>query len=446
MKDSERIKNWLRENHISEVEIFTPDFSGILRGKIIPSDKFMADGVRMPETAIAQTLTGEWGDEQDNFIDPVDADIVLRPDPDACFIIPWNKEPTAQIIGDAVSINGGLIRWAPRSLLKRVLRAFHQKGWTPIVAPEIEFYISMRDNNPDNPLRPPPGRTGRPGFSKQPFNIDALNEYEAFIEDVYRFAEAQDLDVDTLVHEEGVAQFEINFQHGEPLNMADQVLIFKRCVREAAIQHGIVATFMAKPVEDQPGSSMHMHQSLLSRTDNSNLFADKNNQFSPLFLSYIGGLQQYTPELLPMYLPNINSFRRIAGQWQTTNIHWGVNNRTVGFRVPASKTPESIRVENRISGADANPYLAFTASLLSGYLGITQKLTASEEMEGPGWEHPRGIPLTLESSLDKMAKSETARSALGNRFVDTYITSKRTELDNYHRVVSSWERKYLLDI
>ena len=198
-----------------------------------------------------------------------------------------------------------------------MLRAYQQEGWQPVIAPELEFYIARRDNNPDNPLAPPVGRTGRPGFSKQPFNIDAVNEFETVIEDIYRFsrAEAEDLAVDTLVHEEGVAQFEINFKHGDPLAMADQVLMFKRCVREAAIRHSIVATFMAKPVEDQPGSSMHIHQSLYSRADGHNLFAEKNGSFSKTFLSYIGGLQRYATELMAMYAPNINSFRRICTPW-----------------------------------------------------------------------------------------------------------------------------------
>ncbi len=445
MKDTHPIKKWLHDRKISEVEIFIPDLSGILRGKIVPCRNFMIDTVRLPESAIAQTLTGEWG-VQDDLIDPLDGDMELRPDADACFVVPWAKEPTGQIICDAVSCNGGLIRWAPRSILKRVLRSFQQKGWQPIIAPELEFYISIRDNNPDNPLRPPPGRTGRPGFSKQPFNIDALNEYEVFIEDIYKFAEAQELNVDTLVHEEGVAQFEINFQHGDPLVMADQVLMFKRCVREAAILHGIVATFMANPVEDQPGSSMHIHQSLYSRTDGNNLFSDENGNYTPLFMSYIAGLQKYTPELLPMYLPNINSFRRIAAEWPTTNIHWGINNRTVGFRVPEGNNPNAIRVENRISGADANPYLAIAATLLSGYIGIKDDLKATDELTETGWEHPRGIPITLDSALDKMHDSKMLRESFGHRFVDMYVACKKTEMNNYHRVVSSWERKFLLDI
>lgn len=443
---NEAVREWLRARSITEVEIFFADLSGILRGKIIPCEKFLLDPVRMPESAIAQTVTGDWG-EQEAFIDEADGDMELRPDVDGCYVVPWAREPTGQIICDAVTNNGSLIRWAPRSLLKRVLRLFHREGWQPIVAPELEFYLALRDNNPDNPLAPPVGRTGRPEFSKQPFGIDAVNEFEHVIEDIYRFAEAKALAVDTLVHEEGVAQFEINFKHGEALSRADQVLMFKRCVREAAIRHSMVATFMAKPVQGQPGSSMHIHQSVVSRAGGENLFAEgEGGGHSPLFLHYLGGLQKHAPEMMAMYLPNINSFRRINGSWPTANVHWGMNNRTVGFRVPDAGSAQAVRVENRLCGSDANPYLAIAATLLAGYLGIKKKVTPQAMVTGAAYELPRGVPATFEEALALMTKSKVLRGSFGNQFVDVYASCKRVELRNYQRVVSSWERKFLLDI
>ncbi len=446
------VEEWLRERNIAEVEIFVADLTGVLRGKIIPCEKFLLDPVRMPESALAQTVTGEWG-EQEDFLDEVEGDMELRPDVDGCFVVPWAREPTGQIICDAVSNNGSLIRWAPRSILKRVLRNFHREGWQPVVAPELEFYLTSRDNNPDNPLSPPVGRTGKPEFSKQPFSIDALNEFELVIEDIYRFAEAKNLAVDTLVHEEGVAQFEINFKHGDALEIADQVIMFKRCVREAAIRHNMVATFMAKPIQGQPGSSMHIHQSLVSRSSGENVFAategesrgEDAKQYSSLFEHYVGGLQKYTPEMMAMYAPNVNSFRRINNRWPTANTHWGMNNRTIGFRMPDTNNPKSVRIENRISGSDANPYLAIAASLLAGYLGIKKKIAPMKMTTGPAYELPRGIPLTLEDSLKKMQKSTILRSGLGHQFVDVYVGCKQVELRNYQKVVSSWERKFLLD-
>ncbi|MDM5147862.1 glutamine synthetase family protein [Candidatus Persebacteraceae bacterium Df01] len=437
--------HWLKEHNITEVEIFVPDLSGIMRGKIIPCEKFIQSSVRMPESALAQTLTGDWG-EQDDLMDEADGDMELRPDPEGCFVVPWADEPTGQIICDCVSRKGSLIRYAPRSVLKKVIRFFHREGWQPIVAPELEFYLATRDNNPDNPLTPPVGRTGRPEFSRQPFNIDALNEFEPIINDIYRFAEAQELAVDTLTHEEGVAQFEINFKHGDALELADQVLMFKRCVREAAVRHNMAATFMAKPVEGQPGSSMHIHQSVVSRTGGHNLFASSHGTMSTMFKHYIGGLQRYLPDIAAMLIPNINSYRRINVPWQSNNNHWGVNNRTVGLRVPDIGEVESMRVENRISGSDANPYLAIAASLLAGFVGIKQKLPLAAMVTSATWDMKRGIPLTLEQALENMQKSKMLREKLGNRFVDIYVACKRTELENYKHVVTAWERKFLLDI
>ena len=317
------MRQWLKEIGAMEVEAFIPDFSGVTRGKIMPREKFMHGAVRMPESALAQTVTGDWGVQED-FIDEVDGDMELRPDIDGCFVVPWAKEPTGQIICDCISSKGSLLRYAPRSVLKRVLRFYQREGWQPQVAPEIEFYLAARDNNPDNPLRSPVGRTGRPEFSSQPFSIDAANEFEEVIDDIYRFAEAQGLDVDTLIHEEGAAQFEINFKHGEPLNMADQMLMFKRCVREAAIRRGICATsmhihqsiwtrngknLMAKPLEEYPGSSMHIHQNRIWTRNGKNLFADARGGFGKMFSHYIGGLQTHLPDIAAMLLPNVKFFQ-----------------------------------------------------------------------------------------------------------------------------------------
>ena len=440
------VKLWLKEHGILEVEAFVPDLTGIMRGKIMPCEKFLQGAVRMPESALAQTVTGDWG-RQEEFLDETDSDMQLRPSIDGCFTVPWAREPTGQVVCDCVSSKGRLIRYASRSVLKRVVRFYSEAGMTPIVAPEIEFYLARRDNNPDNPLTPPTGRTGRPEFSSQPFNIDAVNEFEPIIEDIYRFAETIGLAVDTLTHEEGVAQFEINFNHGEALVMADQVMMFKRCVREAAINHGIVATFMAKPVEGLPGSSMHVHQSIVSRNNGKYLFA-LNGDFSPLFRHYIGGLQHYLPEICAMLIPNINSFRRVNTPWPVVNNHWGINNRTVGLRVPeVSSNPAAMRVENRVSGADANPYLSIAASLLAGFIGVKNKISPKPVTTGVAWDlDNRGIPLTLVDALSLMEKSKMLRDRLGNRFVNLYVACKRTELENYRHVVTSWERKHLLDV
>ena len=165
------------------------------------------------------------------------------------------------------------------------------------------------------------------------------------------------VDVDTLTHEGGSAQMEMNFNHGDALELADQALLFKRGVREAALRHNVYATFMAKPMQGEPGSSMHIHQSVVGNKSGRNLFATKAGKDTKLFLSHIAGLQRYLPAAMPLLAPNVNSYRRLIPESDAPiNTHWGTDNRTVGFRVPISPA-SGRRVENRVAGADANPYL-----------------------------------------------------------------------------------------
>ncbi|MEI8597780.1 hypothetical protein P4S64_09520 [Vibrio sp. M60_M31a] len=162
------------------------------------------------------------------------------------------------------------------------------------MAPELEFFLVKKNLDWDYPLEPPIGRNGRPETARQSFSIDAVNEFDPIFEDMYDFCEAQGLDVDTLVHESGAAQMELNFDHGEPLDLADQVFLFKRTVREAALRHDVYATFMAKPMEHEPGSAMHIHQSLVD-VNGKNLFANEDGSNSELFLNYIAGMQKIYP-------------------------------------------------------------------------------------------------------------------------------------------------------
>ena len=160
--------------------------------------------------------------------------------------------------------------------MKRVLALYENRGWQPIVAPEIEFYLVSKNVDPDYPLTPPTGRSGRQIQSGQAYSIGGVNEFDELIDDIYHFSEAQGLEIDTLIHEDGAAQLEINLRHGNPIELADQVFMFKRTIREAALKHGIYATFMAKPIQGQPGSAMHIHQSVIDqRTGAQHLFRER---------------------------------------------------------------------------------------------------------------------------------------------------------------------------
>ena len=152
-------------------------------------------------------------------------------------------------------------------MLRRVVELYENRGWKPVVAPEIEFYLVKPNNDPDYPLEPPVGRSGRPESARQSYSIAAVNEFDDLFDDIYDFSEAQDLEIDTLIHEDGAAQMEINLRHGDPLVLADQVFLFKRTIREAALRHEMYATFMAKPMSSEPGSAMHIHQSIMTLDD-----------------------------------------------------------------------------------------------------------------------------------------------------------------------------------
>ena len=173
----------------------------------------------------------------------------------------------------------------------------------PVVAPELEFFLTKVNEDPDYPLEPPIGRSRRPESARQSYGIDAVNEFDPIFEDVYHWCELQEIDIDTLTHESGAAQMEINFNHGDPLELADQAFLFKRTLRQAALKHGIYATFMAKPMEREPGSAMHVHQSVFDSASGENLFARQDDGFTELFLWHIGGLQKYLPAAMPLLAP-----------------------------------------------------------------------------------------------------------------------------------------------
>ncbi|MGI2169095.1 glutamine synthetase family protein [Shewanella sp. MF05960] len=442
---------FLKDNKITEVECVISDLTGIARGKIAPVAKFIDEkGMRLPESVLLQTVTGDYINDEIfySLLDDADIDFVCVPDENAVFMLPWTVEATAQVIHDCYDRMGNPIELSSRNVLKKVLKLYEDKGWEPVIAPEMEFYLTKRSDDHDLPLKPPIGRSGRPEAGRQSFSIDAANEYDPLFEDMYDWCEAQGLDIDTLIHEDGPAQMEINFSHGNPLALADQVFVFKRTLREAALKHDVCATFMAKPVTDEPGSAMHIHQSVIDKKTGKNIFTKEDGTQSQLFLNYIAGLQTYIPELLPLMAPNANSFRRfLPGTSAPVNLEWGVENRTCGLRIPES-SPQNRRIENRIPGADSNCYLAIAASLLCGFIGMDKNLRPSTPVTGRANEsrtnNENYLPVTLEEALMAMQESEACIEYLGQSFTTAFVAVKQAELENFRRVVSSWEREFLL--
>jgi glutamine synthetase len=453
----DKIKQWLAEHNVKHVQCLISDHTGIARGKVFPVNKFIEDGgCRLAETILLQGATGDLAESKYLYTlaDERDIDMILKPDVNACYMLPWADEPTAMIIHDCVDHQESDIELSPRNLLKKVVALYANKGWKAVVAPEMELYLTQTTTDSNMALQAPVGKSGREEIGRQSFGIDALSEFEPLLKDIYQWAAEQGLELDIVVHEEGRAQFEFNFNHGDPVNLADQVVVFKRTVKAAAEKHGITATFMAKPMSDQPGSAMHIHQSIVDIATGKNIFSDatgvtKNGPsgFSEAFYHYLGGLQKYTAQVMPMFAPNVNSYRRfLVDQATPTNLHWGIENRTVGLRIPDAPAIAK-RVENRLPGADANPYLAIAATLICGYIGMMEKTQPSAETtHKANKERNDHIPRNIEASIALMKNSETIRQYLGETFVDGFLATRQAEYNNFKSVVTSWERHYLLTI
>ena len=450
----EKFTNWLKKNSITEVECLVTDLGGIARGKILPSNKFIKglkdDSHRLPQSIFIQTISGGYATEDDGGLppevyNPTDIDVILRPDFNTIRVIPWYKDPTAQVICDAVNLNGSAVMNSSRHVLRKILKTYDDLGYYPIVSPEVEFYLVKPNPDADYPLEVPTGQSGRQETGKQAFGIDAVNEFDNLFEDVYNYCEEQKIEIDTINHESGSAQMEINFQHGDPLDLADQVFLFKRTLRQSAIKHKLYATFMAKPMENQPGSSLHLHQSLHNKKNGKNIFFNKKNILSNLMKNYIGGLQEYTPKLMPIHAPNVNSYRRLFATWDAPrNTKWGIGNRSCGFRIPSNEE-KSMRIENRISGSDTNPYLIIAANLAAGYLGIKNKIKPTQETKKSVFDDKKSsLPKNMEEAILLFEKDEDLAEVFSQKFIRTIAAIRRVEYQAYLKVISSWEREYLL--
>ncbi len=437
---------WLRARGIEDIECLTPDLAGVPRGKMTPTSKFTSNtSLALPSALYRHTISGEYPDETGDFrYDPRDSDIKLVPDLSTLAVVPWETDPTAQVICDIAGSNGDDVPYTPRNVLKRVAGLYEAKGWRPIVAPEIEFYLVAKSADPDNPLHPPSGRSGRPITGGQAYSIAGINEFDELIDDIYHFSEAQGLEIDTLIHEEGPAQLEINLRHGDPVELADQVFLFKRTIREAALKHDIYATFMAKPMQGQAGSAMHIHQSVVDAKTGKNIFSAEDGQPTPAFFHFVGGMQHYIPKAMVMMAPYVNSYRRMTPDMACpVNTAWGYDNRTTAFRVPVSDA-QGRRIENRLPGSDANPYLALAASLACGYLGIINQITPTDPTADTANEGDIELPRGLLEAVSLLEGEPALADVFSPEFINLYSGVKRGEFETFMQVISPWEREFLL--
>ena len=436
-------RDYLSKNRLDEVECMISDLPGIARGKAVPAAKWEKQTqFHLPESIFFQTLTGGWGEAAGDagFTEP---DMILKPDYTTTTAAPWATDGTLQVIHDAFGTNGEPIQFSPRNVLKRVVALYEAEGWTPVVAPEMEFFLVAPNTDPTKQIEPMIGRSGRPAAARQAYSMTAVDDYGPVIDDIYEYAEIQGFEIDGITQEGGAGQLEINLNHGDPVKLADEVFYFKRLLKEAALKHNCFATFMAKPIEGEPGSAMHIHHSILDK-QGTNIFTDAKGGETDEFFHFIGGMQEYLPSVVAIMAPYVNSYRRyVKDHAAPINLAWGRDNRTTGLRVPLS-SPSARRIENRLAGMDCNPYLCIAASLACGYLGMKNKIKPEERFEGDAYEGEGLLPQGLYAALDLFDASTEIHEILGPDFARVYSIVKRAEYEEFLQVISPWEREHLL--
>ena len=429
---------------IDEVECVTPDLNGVPRGKVMTSEGFL-DGRRLQlaRGVLLQCIMG--GYPPARFYGSDDGDLALIPDPAQIHRLPWSNPPRAFAICDADELGTTThSKLSTRGQLKSVIARYAALGLAPVVATELEFFVFAPNTDPTQAFQPPLGLDGRREDGQSAFSVSSNNGLRPFFNEVYECMAALGLPRDTFMHEMGVSQFEINLLHGDPLLLADQTLLFKHLLKEVALKHGLSVVCMAKPLAHTPGSSMHIHQSVIEIDSGRNVFSDEAGQETATFRHFIAGQQRCMADFTALFAPNVNSYQRLCNPYASpNNACWSHDNRAAGLRIPAS-LPVARRVENRLPGADANPYLAIAASLAAGLHGIENALEPSAPIQGE-FEVPDNLslPCTLHAALERLKRSQLAKELFGAEFIEGYIASKTLELTSFQDEITPWERRVL---
>ncbi|MCK0550584.1 glutamine synthetase family protein [Pseudomonas syringae] len=373
-----------------------------------------------------------------------DGDLALISDPQQLHRLPWSTSPRALAICDAQDLDGQPCMLSTRNQLKAVIARYAAQDLVPVVATELEFFVFAPNPAPLYPFVPPTGLDGRCEQGHSAFSVSSNNGLRPFFAEVYACMAALGLPRDTVMHEMGVSQFEINLLHGDPLLLADQTFLFKHLLKEVALKHGLIVVCMAKPLAHTAGSSMHIHQSVVAAETAVNVFSDAQGEPTDAFRHFIAGQQACMADFTALFAPNVNSYQRLCHPYASpNNACWSYDNRAAGLRIPSSAAAAR-RVENRLPGADANPYLAIAASLAAGLHGIEQRLQPTPPLQGE-LEVPEELllPCTLHAALERLKSSQLAKELFGHEFIEGYIASKTLELTSFFDEITPWERRVL---
>lgn len=447
------LDRFVEEHQIDTFKIGAVDLDGLWRGKRIPS-KYFLESVASKGTNICNILFG-W-DLQDVPIPGLSytgwetgyPDITLKPDLATLRPVPW--EPgTASVICDIYSPDGTMLELAPRQVLRRVLAQAEEAGFAAKCGYELEFYLLK--GTADELAARDFQRLETFTRGNHTYSVFRDTASEHIISEIREKLAAYGIYIEASNSEHGPGQFEVNMRYCDALHAADSAMLLKHSVKELATHHGYTASFIAKLSTDWAGSSGHLHQSLVG-ADGTLAFSnpDDESKLSALGQSYMAGVVDLAKEMTALYLPTINSYKRTEGAtWAGSSASWGFDNRTVALRAIPSSGPAA-RIENRIAGADANPYLVIAASLAAGLHGVAKGLTPPEPITGNGYEQATPdtvLPQTLEEATHLLESSSTVRTLLGEQFVDHFAATRRWELQQFRAAVTEWEvARYLEQI
>ena len=434
--------DWLKQRpEIETLRVGVCDLNGILRGKLIPvdqADKALSGGLRIPQSTTSVDI---WGNDIENsalVYEMGDSDGILEWTGRPIQLIDWMGKPTGMIPLWQATEQGEPFLADPRRALANVLARYKAKGLTPVVATELEFYLfDKTETTPQPPLSPV---TGKRLDANAVLSVDELDHFEAFFNDVYAACAAQNIPADAAIAEGGAGQFEINLLHcDDGLKAADDAFMFKRLVKGIARKHNLSASFMAKPYAERAGNGLHIHFSVLDETGK-NIFDDGSDTGSDMLRWGVAGLLNAMPQSTLIFAPHLNSYRRLQPHTHAPSIvSWGYENRHAAIRIPGGPNVAR-RIEHRVAGADANPYLILAVVLGAALDGIEAKQKPIDPVKGD--QVPENIvylPSDWKQAINLFEDGDTLDNVFSPVLKKLYASCKRQEQQVFATQMSSFE-------
>lgn len=438
-----------RQGDIHYLDVVFVDMCGTMRGKRLPAaeaEQVFEAGIHMPQSIYFFDVTGVNEDVLGMGFSDGDPDAVAYPVSGTIVPMPWAKAPQAQVLMTMKDATGGPSWLEPRNVLGGVVDRLADLGLHAVMAAEFEFYLLDAkldaQGSPQPPINP---ATGRRDTANEVFGIAELDGFMPLLNDIDEAARLQHIPASGATAEFAPGQYEINLHHEKSaLAAGDHAVMLRHLIGAVARKHQLMASFMAKPFLDQTGNGLHVHCSVLDEAG-VNIFDDGTDAGTERLRHAIGGLQATLGDAMAIFAPNLNSYRRFGpNMFVPVNCTWGYNNRSVAFRVPAGP-PSARRIEHRVAGADANPYLALAAILAGIHYGIENKIDPGLPTEGNACEEiDETLPRRLRAGLTRFRNSKIMKEYFGARYVETYAETKLLEYQKFQQVISPREYEWYL--